>query len=131
MSPDLYLKIHAFSNPKLEIEAAAYSHLSSNNPTSHNQTPSGKRSNISFHQYQTELSQSKDFWLDANERGYERNYEVIEMFRDITGSVYAKPIGAAIDPVMLPTLVLGVEIANALLYVEHKVFEMAINYHFD
>lgn len=131
MDASSYLDIHSFSSKKKKILTSGYSHLSAINSVRGYDTASGQRSLVSRAQFETNWLNNKQNWLDANDRGYEMNYEVIEAARDILGAPAAKPVGAAFDPVLLPTAVIGVEIANAVLWVEHKAIESYINWYFD
>lgn len=73
---------------------------------------------------------NKDNWLEASDKGYEMNREVLQDFRDMTGSLWVKPI-MAIDPLLLPTTMAAIEITEAVLWAGHKGQQWAINYFFD
>lgn len=75
---------------------------------------------------QLEMLQSEAFWLEANDRGLEQNKEVIQVFRDLFSSMPAKAVAPIAGPYTLPTLVVGTEIANATLHVQHAVMEQLI-----
>lgn len=130
MDVETYLDIHSFSNKKKLESIEAHNPLFNFNSVPGYETPSGKRGVVSSAEYMNDLLHSREFWLDANDRGYEMNYEVIEAARELAGSFVAKPVGAIIDPIFLPVATIGVEIAGLVLYVEHKAFEWAINHYF-
>lgn len=131
MDPLIYLDIHSFSNVKKKQAIDVYNPLFNFNGIPGYHSPSGKRAVVSIAQFQDNLLNSREFWLNANDAGYAMNYEVIEGARAIAGSVMAKPVGAIIDPIFLPVATIAVEIAAVVLYVENKAFEWAINHYFN
>jgi len=130
MDVETYLDIHSFSNKKKLEAIEAHNPIFWFNAVPGYESPSGKRAVVSFAQYKHDLVNSREFWLDANDAGYAMNYEVIEGARELASSFVAKPLGMIIDPLFLPVATIGIEIANVVLYVEHKAFEWAINHYF-
>jgi len=131
MTPLAYLEIHSFSNEKKNQAIEVYNPLFNFNGAPGYYSSSGKRAVVSIMQFQHDLLSSREFWLDANDAGFAKNYQVIEGARAIASSVMAKPVGAIIDPIFLPVATIAVEIAAAVLYVEHKALQWAINHYFN